>query len=249
LLSHRSGDERLRSAHSRAARVFWGTVMNANPMWAPSGAMDGGYGRELFERLWGRVDPGSRTWLLTTLPPAYRADSVLATLSLDWLLWDAPWLGGHPAGRWLGQSSFLGRRARSRRALASLLESHAGLYELEQAIPGIGLELRDMATGSTTVVNTPTAPWDHSDRILALRIFRVGTWQIASGDGLLLPRRTAEGVLESLETLRSARRAPSWPSPGWRSWSKAWLLPLLARHLTEHRVGQRVAPSTPDRYH
>ena len=77
LLSHRSGDERLRSAHSLAARVFWGTVLHANPIWAAGGAVDGGYGRELFERLWGRVDPDTRTWLLGTLPPAFRADSAV----------------------------------------------------------------------------------------------------------------------------------------------------------------------------
>jgi hypothetical protein len=249
LLSHRSGDKRLRSAHSLAARVFWGTVMHANPIWAAGGAIEGGYGRDLFERLWGRVDPGTRTWLLATLPPAFRSDTVLGTLSLDWLLWDGPWLGGYPAGRCLGQSSFLGRCEQSRRVLASLLESRAGLYEFQRAIPGIGLELRDMATGSTTMVHTPTPPWNHVDRILALRIFRVGNWRIAAGEGLLLPRRTGAEVLQSLETLRAAHRAPAWPSPGWRDWSKAWLLPLLARHLTSHRVSQRVAPSTPDRYH
>ena len=249
LLSHRSGNAELRAAHSMAARVFWGTVMHANPIWAAGTTLNGNYGRELFERLWGRVEPETRTWMLATLPPAFRGDSNLGTLALDWLLWDAPWLGGHPAGRWLGQSSFLGRREHSRRVLDSLLRSRVGLYGLERAIPGTGLRLRDMVTGSTTLVHTPTPPWDHQDRVLALRVFHLGNWRIAAGDGLLLPPATAEEVLQSLETLRDAQRAPAWPAPGWQSWSKAWLLPLLARHLTQHRTSQWVAHPTPDRYH
>ncbi len=249
LLSHRSANAELRAAHSMAARVFWGTVMHANPIWAAGTTLNGNYGRELFERLWGRVEPETRTWILATLPPAFRGDSNLGTLALDWLLWDAPWLGGYPAGRWLGQSSFLGRREQSRRVLDSLLRSHVGLYEFERAIPGMGLELRDMVTGSTTLVNTPTPPWNHQERILALRVFSLGHWRIASGDGLLLPPATAEEVLQSLETLRDAQRAPAWPAPGWQIWSKAWLLPLLARHLTQHRTSQWVARPTQDRYH
>ena len=249
LLSHRSGEERLRSAHSLAARVFWGTIMHVNPIWAAGGAADGGYGRELFERLWGKVEPSTRTWMLGALPPAFRADSTLGTLGLDWLLWDAPWLGGHPAGRWLGQSSFLGRGEHSRRILTSLLESRVGLFQFEQSMPGIGLRLRDTVTGSVTVVNTPTPHWNHQDRILALRVFQVGDWRIAAGDGLLLPSTTATEVLQSLETLRAAHRAPSWPAPGWSGWSKSWLLPLLARHLTQHRMSQWVAHPTQDRYH
>jgi hypothetical protein len=239
----------LRAAHSTAARVFWGTVMHANPVWAPGTSLDGTYGRELFERLWGRVEPATRTWMLAALPPAFRGDRVLGTLALDWLLWDAPWLGGHSAGRWLGQSSFLGRGERSRRVLDSLLRSRVGIYGFERAIPGRGLKLRDMVTGSTTLVHTPSPPWDHRDRVLALRVFRLGNWRIAAGDGLLLPQTTAEEVLQSLETLRDAQRAPAWPTPGWQSWSKAWLLPLLARHLTQHRTSQWVAHPAPDRYH
>lgn len=249
LLSHRSDDEALLAAHSRAARIFWGTVLQANPIWAAACSADGDYGRELFERLWGKTALATRTWLLGALPPAFRTDSVLGNLALDWLLWDAPWLRGQPAAHWLRRSSFLGRGTQCRRVLASLLKSRAGLYELEHALPGIGLELRDLATGSATIVNTPTPPWERTERVLALRIFRVGTWRIAFGDGLLLPRQTAECVLDSLEVLRSARGAPARPSPGWQRWSKAWLLPLLARHLTTHRAAQWVAPSTPDRYH
>ncbi len=249
LLSHRSGNAGLRAAHSTAARLFWGTVMHANPVWAAGTILDGNYGRELFERLWGKVEPATRTWMLAALPPAFRGDRILGTLALDWLLWDAPWLGGHPAGRWLGQRSFLGSGEHSRRVLDSLLRSRVGLYALDRAVPGRGLRLRDTVTGSTTLVHTPTPPWNHQDRILALRVFHLGTWRIAAGDGLLLPPATVEEVLHSLETLREAMRAPTWPAPGWQCWSKAWLLPLLARHVTQHRTKRWVAHPTPDRYH
>jgi hypothetical protein len=223
--------------------------MHANPIWEAAGPFDGGYGRELFERVWGKVDPGTRTWMLSAIPPAFRASGLLNTLALDWLLWDAPWLRGHPAGQWLRQSSFLGRGEQLRRVISSLLGSRVGLYRFDRALPGRGLELRDMATGCRTLVNTPTPPWGHTDRILALRILPLGNWQIAAGEGLLLPNTIAEEILESLEAVRVIHNAPAWPSPGWRSWSGAWLLPLIARHVTQQRMNRRVAHSTPDRYH
>ncbi|MFQ5743829.1 MAG: hypothetical protein ACE5HV_09610 [Acidobacteriota bacterium] len=224
----------------------------------PAGVeMDPRYGAALFERLWSSVDAATMAWLLETLPPAGRHDPLLGEMALDWLLWDAPWLKGRPAVAWLLRGSPFFSKPRCRRTARSILRSRVGLYTLHGVVAGKGLELCDLLTGSRALVRTPTPAWPDAGKRLLVRFYRFGPWQLAGGEGLLLPARPTRSLIGSVHSLASTARAPAWPDPRWRHWLKCWIAPLAARHwlrlhtaLPRAATGlDRLAQPHPGRYH
>jgi len=258
---------------SSAARRFWGMVAG-EPSLAGAAPPDSGsaYGAALFERTWHSLDEGTRTWLLETLPPGLRYDAVVGELALDWLLWDAPWLGGEPAAAWFLRTHGVTSGQRVRDVIRSLLRSRPGLYRLENPpgpdLPGPAddptgdiprnrgdgpaahpsLLLDDLLGGASIRVHTPTPPWPDPERCLLVRTYRFGSWRLAAGEGLLLSSDTVTALLDRLERDRHRQDVPGWPDPRRERWLAGRLLPLAATVWTAARNSPPLVPSPDGRY-
>jgi hypothetical protein len=225
-------------------------VRPRSPAYCPRpGAAAGGQAPQalqLFERTWGSVDPETRSWLLATLPPFARPDPLLAELSLDWLLWDAPWLRGRPGAHWTMRASALRRRPRVRDTYEAILRSRPGLWRLEEHLPQRGFRLVDRLTGDRTLLHTGSDPWpDAGERLLLARIYAFGDWRLLGGRCLLLDPMSVDRLLTALRTRADVLSAPPPRDPRWRAWLKAELVPLVAAEW----LSSRLAPPPPDRYH
>jgi len=245
---------------SRAAQRFWGVVLarvfdgtsgvaSARRPWrhvASTRDQRTAYALRLFNRTWGPVDGGTRSWLLGSLPPFARPDAVLGELSLDWLLWDAPWLKGHPGAHWAVRASRLLDQPRVRAAHEAILRSRLGLWRIEEQRPGRGFLLCDRLTGERTPLHTDSDPWpDAAERLLLARVYAFGDWRLVGGRSLLLDATAVDRLLTALQTRAAALAAPAPGDPRWRAWLKAELAPVVAAEW----LASRLAPLPPDRYH
>lgn len=256
LMAREPSGSRLVAALSLAARRFWGPVLadtfrrdRPDPPLAPAASASTGdpeYGCRLFERTWGAADAACRTWLHATLPAWVCADTVLAELALDWLLWDHPWMRGHPAAHWTAQSASMSGHARVQRTTDAILRSRLGLWRLEEAAPHRGFRLADRLTGERTLLHTASEPWpDADERLMLARIYSFGEWRLLAGRCLLLDPVAVDTLLTHLRGREIALGAPPRHDPRWRPWLKAELAPLVAAQW----LANRLAPPSPDRYH
>jgi hypothetical protein len=201
---------------------------------------------QLFERTWGAVELGTRSWLFSTLPSFARHDAALAELSLDWLLWDAPWLRHRSGAHWTMRASALHDRPRVRETYEAILRSRLGLWRLDEHLPRRGFRLVDRLTGDRTLLHTDSDPWpDTDERLLLARVYAFGDWRLLGGRCLLLDTKAIDRLLTALHGRASALSAPSPRDPRWRVWLKAELVPLIAAEW----LSTRLAPPPPDRYH
>jgi hypothetical protein len=239
----------MRASLSAAARRFWGTAMapplaealalagsdraasadgsSRQPVGHLAREAEVAYGTGLFERTWGAVDPGTRTWMLESLPAPARADMIVAELALDWLLFDEPWLRGRPACDLLLKGESFADSARIQATARGILGSRLGLWRLEKALPRAGLLLRDRLTGVETFVNTPSEPWPDPHRHLLARVYRFGRWRLVGGRCLLLDPTAGTELLTALHLRAQAPGAPAPTDPRWRGWLKAQLVPAF----------------------
>lgn len=247
---------RVRRSLSSAARRFWGTIASL-PSVATTAPPDAGspYGAALFDRTWCGADEGTRTWLLSTLPPGLRHDPVVGELAVDWLLWDAPWLAGEPAATWFLHTRRSTTGPRTLGVIRSLLRSRPGLYRLAGSDPPPSplpqrpvLELADLLGGPCVRVDTPTPAWPDPERSLLVRTYRFRSWRLAAGEGLLLAPETASRLLDDLERDRRHQGVPGWPDPRRERWLKGRLLPLAAAVWCSARASSGVVRDTSGRY-
>lgn len=208
------------TAHGSSAPRPQGTI-------ATEAEAEVAYGIGLFERTWGAVDPGTRTWMLESLPAPARADMIVAELALDWLLFDEPWLRGRPACEWLLKGAAFAGSARIQAAARGILGSRLGLWRLERARPRAGLLLRDRLTGVETFVNTPSEPWPDPHRHLLARVYRFGRWRLVGGRCLLLDPTAGAELLTALHLRSRVPGGPAPTDPRWRGWLKAQLVPAF----------------------
>jgi hypothetical protein len=199
------------------------------------------YGTGLFERTWGAVDPGTRTWMLESLPAPARADMIVAELALDWLLFDEPWLRGRPACDLLLKGESFAHSARIQATARGILGSRLGLWRLERALPRAGLLLRDRLTGVETLVNTPSGPWPDPHRHLLARVYRFGRWRLVGGRSLLLDPTAGAELLTAVHLRARAPGAPGPTDPRWRGWLKAQLVPAFVHVWLSASAGSGVS--------
>jgi hypothetical protein len=186
------------------------------------------------------------SWLLGALPQFVRDDPLIGEMALDWLLWDEPWLRGHPGGQWTARSGSLAQRPRVRRTYEAILGSRIGLWRLDEHFPGRAFRLIDRLTGERTVLHTSSSPWpDSEERLLLARVYAFGSWRLLAGRCVLLIPEAVDCLLSDLSDLATTTHAPKPSDPRWRAWLEPNLAPLIARHW----AATRLAPPPPDRYH